>query len=404
MAVNLVSYNYGFTGPVGANPIGRTDLADPTTEFKNGGVVNLPLANAGAVVQFDDNRTYSLNIDATVPIFGTNTNPAAQTTIQGASGVRPYIKVTSTNALTASAADLTPGVGTTPFNPDPNAPRVLLIEGLWLGSGNANGDFTIQRSPSSATTLDWDTITISNATLDPGGVRADTTPIPPLRIVVNARVGTIVIERSIVGAIQVVVDPTCVNSGLLQQLVISDSIVDGTKSNNVNVPSSTAPGPAIDCPTGTVTLNGVTVFGDVIATVLLASNTLVLGQVRVRNQEASCFRFSAAFTPTDPSSFPRSFHPPRLATTDGSTGDVIPVDPVFFTSLTFGQPGYASLSLAAPPQIVTGGENGSEMGAFWFMDRPIALRSVQVKVDEFKPAGVIAQYIFQEEHAETTVP
>lgn len=409
MATNLVTYNYGFTGPIGAQPIARPNLPPPTggAGFSSGGTATIPTTNppidpatnAGAIVQFDDNRTYHLVIDGSLAIFGTDgDNQAAETAIQGESGVRPYVLVSSHDTNTKAAADLTPGSGATAFNADPHAPRVFRVEGLWLGSDNANGDFSIHGGASTQTTLDWDTVTIRGATFDPGGVRGDGTLIPALRILVSGRVGNLIIERSIVGAIQLVVDPACINSGLVENLVISDSIVDGRRSNDVNQPT-TSPGPAIDCPTGLVTLSGVTVFGDVNATLLQASNTLVLGHVRVRNQEASCFRFSAAFAPDDPSSFPRSFHPPRVPTPEGN-GAIIPVDASFFTSLTFGRPGYASLSLAAPPQVVSGGENGSEMGAFWFMDRPIALRSVQVKVDEFKPAGVIAQYIFEQEHTE----
>jgi hypothetical protein len=39
------------------------------------------------------------------------------------------------------------------------------------------------------------------------------------------------------------------------------------------------------------------------------------------------------------------------------------------------------------------------MGAFSALLRPIHLNSIQNKVDEFKPAGVIAQYILEGEHA-----
>src|SRR5690606_26114598 len=47
-----------------------------------------------------------------------------------------------------------------------------------------------------------------------------------------------------------------------------------------------------------------------------------------------------------------------------------------------------------PKAISEGAENGSEMGAFSHLLNPIRLRSVRGKVDEFGPAGQLAQYLF----------
>jgi len=378
---NLVIYNYGFAGPVGANPSPRQDLPAPDATASGGGAAVLEVAG---VLEFADNRTYSLSIDNEL-IQGT---ASAEAAIQGRDGFRPYVRLTSSQSVDPGAANLTP---------EPGAPRSFRIEGLWLGSANTTSSFIVERAPASnATTLDWDQITIRETTLDPGGVRADKSMIPPLNLVIKGRVRTLRIERAIVGAIRVFTHPTdCSLSGLVENLIISDSIVDGIQSGGV----------ALDCPTGRVTLSGVTLLGDLKAVLVQASNCLVLGQVDILNQELSCFRFTATSKPAPDSSLPRTFHTPRSAPSPTDPeGAIIDVKPVFFTSLRFGDPGYAELSLAAPPEIVTGAENGSELGSFSFLRRPIALRSVQTKVDEFKPAGVIAQYIFEGEHPAAALP
>jgi hypothetical protein len=377
---NLVIYNYGFAGPVGANPSPRQDLPIPDATASGGGAAALQVAG---VLEFADNRTYSMNIDTQL-ILGTS---GAEAAIQGHDGFRPYVRVKSTRSVDRGAANLTPAAG---------APRTFRIEGLWLGSADETSGFIVERAPASAATLDWDQITIRETTLDPGGVRADQTSIPPLNLLIKGRVRRLRIERAIVGAVSVFTDPTdCSQSGLVEELIISDSIVDGSHSGGV----------ALDCPTGQVTLNGVTVIGDLKAVLVQASNCIVLGQIDVLNQEQSCLRFTATSKPAPGASLPRTFHTPRSApSATAPTGAIIDVESVFFTSLRFGDPGYAELSLAAPEEIVTGAENGSELGSFSFLRRPIALRSVQTKVDEFKPAGVIAQYIFEGEHPPAALP
>ncbi len=78
------------------------------------------------------------------------------------------------------------------------------------------------------------------------------------------------------------------------------------------------------------------------------------------NQQASCLRFSAV---SPGGSLPRLFEvfgPPRASEFIAGT----PIVPAFFTSLRFGDPGYAQLSVVAPLEIAQGAENGSEMGSF----------------------------------------
>ncbi|HEY6477149.1 MAG TPA: hypothetical protein VI456_11250, partial [Polyangia bacterium] len=75
----------------------------------------------------------------------------------------------------------------------------------------------------------------------------------------------------------------------------------------------------------------------------------------------------------------------------------------FFTSLRFGDAGYAQLSQAAPAAVSAGAENGSEMGAFSSELRPIHLAGIIAKVDQFKPVAVLPQYVLEEESTVVTV-
>jgi hypothetical protein len=368
MAVSEI-YHYGFTGPIGAHPVNRT-LPDPIgPQAPPDGGAATPLA-PNDVRQFNNNRTYALLLDGG--------HPLQDAAIQGASGMRPYVLVTSS---ATEAAKLVPVSG---------APRKFRIEGLWIGSGNDSvGDVVVERATPALETFDWDEIVIRGATLDPGGVRANGSDIAPLRLWIWGRVRSLVIESSIVGAVHVRRLPSTTDSGFIEELVIRDSVVDATLFE----PGPGDPLAAISNITGRTTLERVTVLGDIEAAVLRATDSVVMGQLHVLNQHDSCFRFSAA---TAGGTVPTLFE--SLVDPD------VPIEPFFFTSLHFGDPGYAQLSLKAPETIVRGGENGSEMGAFSSLLRPIHLSSVINKVDEFQPVGIFAQYIFQGESATGALP
>ena len=67
----------------------------------------------------------------------------------------------------------------------------------------------------------------------------------------------------------------------------------------------------------------------------------------------------------------------------------------FFTSRKFGQPGYAQLSESAPLGLLSGAENGSEIGAFSSLLNPIRLDGLRAKADEYMPFGLIPVFVFE---------
>jgi hypothetical protein len=382
---SVVHYFYGFAGQLGAGGYER-ELPSETlgTRVHGGGALTLPTND---VLTIEDSRTYRLSRNLVTPI--------SSATLQAASFRRPYV------LLDESAADLIPA------NPAADPQPRFVASGIWFGSlddGPAGPevrtkDWVIDRvtSPTSPD-FDWDEIVLRNCTLDPGGVRADGTRLAALRLFITGRVKRLVIDRSIVGPIVVQNSPS--QRGLLETLEIRDSIVDASQAPlTVTQTSPLRERPiAIFNPTGTVLLTGVTTFGDVHAGLLRASDSIIKGVVVVANTQESCLRFSAlsraelAELPPDDQRLPLLFEVP--------SEELVPrIEPFFFVSMRFGDPGYGALSRAVPPAIERGAENSSEMGAFSFMRRPIQLGSVLTKIDEFKPVGVLPQVIVEGESA-----
>jgi hypothetical protein len=132
---------------------------------------------------------------------------------------------------------------------------------------------------------------------------------------------------------------------------------------------------------GELTLQRVTVFGRVEVLRLQASEALITGDVQVVDTQHGCFRFSAA--PAG-SRLPRQFESHVLSETG-----------YLFTSRTFGHYAFAQLSAAAPPALLRGAENTSEIGAFSATKAPIRLDGLQSKIDEYMPFGLVPIYVAQ---------
>jgi hypothetical protein len=139
--------------------------------------------------------------------------------------------------------------------------------------------------------------------------------------------------------------------------------------------------PAIDLPVSSLNIQRTTVFGDVNGDRLYASEALFAGVVAIADTQDGCFRFSAADTGS------RVPHPYE---------SYFLVDaPHYFKSRRFGQPGYAQLSQSAPAGLLTGAENGSEIGAFSSLLGPIRLDGLRAKVDEYMPFGLIPVFVLE---------
>jgi hypothetical protein len=190
---------------------------------------------------------------------------------------------------------------------------------------------------------------------------------------IRGQVKELIIESSIVGPIREFTsstDPCSVGS-----IVIRDSIVQ-----------SLLPGvDAIETRVAELTLERVTILGNVSVNRLEATEALIQGTVRVLDNQHGCFRFSAANDTPDkrmPKRYESQLFEPQIPNH-------------FFTSRRFGDPGFAQLSATAPASVVRGAENRGEMGAFNTLLNPVKLDDLETKVFEYMPFGLIPQFIFE---------
>lgn len=343
----LVGHYYGFSGSIGAGGYNRSDAltTSATTTLSGGGAIVATNPSSG-VTEIADSRTYT-------PIGNRSAITALE--IRAANRQRPYLVLAQNWAL----------------NTNTNTESTLLIDGLWIGATGAPRAVELRG--------DYETVTLRHVTLDPGGRDAQNQTIPPVTLRIVGNVERLIIENSIVGPIRLGA------GGTLERIEISDSIVDGR-----NVPGQQA----IVADNGQVSLERVTVFGELDIEWLYASEALITGFTDVTNTQEGCFRFSAVLDRRNPllpvgpgnphSRVPRPYESHFLPATTG-----------FFTSTVFGQPGYAQLSEAAPESLQRGAENGSEIGAFSSLLNPIKADSLRAKVDEFAPFGVLPFTVFE---------
>lgn len=331
-----VMYHYGFPGEVGAGTYDRRDVerCEPDQLIPVGGGA-LPAAGiqTDGVNQFEDSKTYLLNEDIT---------GIEELTLQAANRERPYLRLQDNLVLQTLA-----GQGAR-----------LSMEGLWFGGeGSEPREMILQG--------EYECVVISHSTLDPGGdtdVAGNT--IFPVHLVIEATVETMIIDMSITGPIFIRHD------GLVEKLIVQDSIIQ-----------SVDPGvTALSINAGNVEMNRTTVFGALEVHRLQASETLITGPGAVNDTQNGCFRFSAA--PAG-SRLPRPYES-FLFLKDTNH---------WFTSRRFGHPAYSQLSETAPLELRRGAENGSEIGVYNSQITPIKLDSLQAKVEEYMPFGLIPIFI-----------
>jgi hypothetical protein len=191
---------------------------------------------------------------------------------------------------------------------------------------------------------------------------AQVTSLPPAaRAALRNERLEITVERSIVGPVRLNV--------ALRHFRLVESIVDGTSAGGSAIVASA---------TG---VDGSTVLGSTVADSFDASNSVFTGQVSVQRRQTGCVRFS--YVPPG-SLVPRRFR--CQPADDLASARVTPR----FTSLSYGQPGYAQLAPTCPSEISAGADDEGEMGAFHFLQQTQRIRSLQASLDEHLRFGVEA--------------
>ncbi|MBV6425971.1 MAG: hypothetical protein KIPDCIKN_00462 [Haliscomenobacter sp.] len=350
-ATLLVNYHYGFSGTIGAGGYDRRyveKLLPGKIIAKQEDTAILPedIDNNG-IAQLDDSRTYG-------PVA--SKMAVRNLALQAANRQRPYLRLETDWVLKAFS-------GQDALHPQAR----LRLDGLWIGA--LSGPLTIRIQGS------YQCVEIRHCTLDPGGPAncmwqaGDEPPgrhIHPVSLQIEGFVEKLCISNSILGSL------TTSDSGLVETASIEDSIIQ-------SIDDAT---PAVDLGSGMLEMRRCTVFGNLLAHRLSASEVILTRQATVTDTQSGCFRFSAA---PKSSRLPRPYESFLFQQSHAH----------WFNSSRFGHPAYGQLSEAASEALRRGAENGSEMGAFSSLLNPVKLDGLKAKAQEYMPFGLIPLFIHE---------
>ena len=353
-ARGLVTYHYGEAVPAGGSGRHRTMDPEVPDRTATGGEDLQPhldaVAPGGTLLVADSNRYEG------TPTFRTSAE-SVHVLVRAEDRERPLLVATGELTL-----DLAPQ-------------SVLVLEGLTIAGGplvlNDAGD-TEPR-----------TVVLRDCTLVPGSTRtADGDPASPqtASLVVRHPFASVQLERCVTGPL--LVDAT---------LTVADGIVDGGAASGVAVAGPPASGADVGNGTaagGDATFTACTVIGSVHADHLDATDTAFVAAlpagdarvatVRARRRQEGCVRFSVL--------------PP-----DAQTGRryrcVEDVGPRF-TSLRFGDAGYAQLRRTTADAIRRGAHDEGEIGATHALYAPQREDNMGLRLEEYLRFGLEAGVVF----------
>ena len=380
-----VNYHYGFSGDVGGGPYQRSKWlvnerltpaplrlsvleGAPLPQFSSlNNAINewILQGRPNAVITIEDNRSYPLNspLELADDRF---------LVIQANDGARPHIlpqgrelEITGNH----SGAQLT-------------------LSGL-LFEGGIHVTGELQR------------LRILHTTLVPGrGLNEDGTPVttdPSVVVELLDGAGDSInlafrlqVAFSITGPLRL---PNQADS-----LVVLDSIVDGLGGAAISATGTNdQPGPP-------ATLERVTILGTSFFRKLpLASEVIFTQRVFADQTQEGCVRFSFVTLDSETPRRHRCQPDFEIARQIEQAQKIAPVTPAqraaiiaevrarlvpSFTSIHYGDPGYAQLHLKSPVEIRTGAEDGSEMGVFAHLKQPQRETNLRIRLEEYLPFGL----------------
>lgn len=172
-----------------------------------------------------------------------------------------------------------------------------------------------------------------------------------------------------------------------------------------------ATGHALQAVNTSVQLTRSTFIGEVHARTINAENSIFYAAVTAERRQEGCIRFS--YVPGKNPLAPRRYHcqpelevdtaiearekktgPMTVAQRTALRNSIYQWLVPAFTSLHFGHHAYAQLSFSCPQQIRSGADDGSEMGAFCFLQQPQRQANLRIAMDEYLPLGLEAGMIY----------
>lgn len=380
-----VSYSYGFSADLGGGPYLRrrseeeerpeaavivvkkgspTDtLAKALQDWSDGG-------KKVAVIEVQDNGPYEESLVIDLPASG-------WLRIHAAPQLFPHLRFPAAlqvNAPAQGAALVLEG---------------LLVEGGVQLSGGVN-------------------LTLRHVTLVPGqALNEDGSPAFPDRPSITATGAAlaglrVTLERCICGPLILPAD--------CEQIRVADSILHAPLAADGSIQAALAGSLNGSQPGPPLVMERVTVFGKVLARQIeLASEVIFNHAVKAERKQIGCVRFS--YLPHGQSQVPAPYHcQPEQALVDFArekklnSPSAIPVEDrqrilarvqPEYSAERYPHPAYAQLALSCPPEIRSGGEQGSEMGAFNRLQQPQREANLRSALPDFLPFGMDLAYLFE---------
>ncbi len=378
----LATYHYGESVPAGAGGRTRGEVPPvaPVRTAAGGEPLqpHLDAVAAGGTLRLTDTSRFT---EAPAVRAQTPTEPAAQVVIRACDHQRPVLAATAEVKLAMQARS------------------TVVIDGLLI----AGGPVVLEESADKETR----TIIMRNCTLVPGQARtSDGLPAYPGRasLLVLHPFADVRLDRCVVGPIVAVEGST---------VTLTDCVLDACAPEAVafcgraepgggalRVVSGVAGQEAGDGtePGGHLQLTASTVVGGIHATVLDASNSILLAElatgdprlaaVWARRRQEGCVRYS--FVPEGSRTGRRFACQPDPDDPPGTRRAARPR----FTSLRFGDHASAQLRADSPGAIRRGADDASEMGATHLLYTPQREANLLLRLDEYLRFGLEAGFFY----------
>ena len=342
------SFHYAQAREIGGGEYERAPLGDdlPVQRAVNGGAalqLGLDAISAGGRLTIEDSLTYAQTPTVKIDdVLGAGA-PGHTVVVAAPNGARP---------LLAAAGEITLAIG---------ARGRLVLDGLVISGGALRLAAAADDEPRE--------LVLRDCTLVPGRTlkpdRSAASPGAP-SLIVEHPFATVTLERCITGALQIVPGA---------QATIADSVVDAGGATNAAYAADGAGAPGAE-----LRVTESTLVGTVATRILrLGSNSLFVGRVLAERRQEGCVRFSYV---TRDSITPRRYR----CVPDDAHPDARP----HFTSLRYGDPGYAQLRRATDAALREGASDGSEIGVLHALFQPQRETNLRIRLQEYLRFGLHA--------------